>query len=264
MSRREENTVHIATISGGKDSVAMCDLLLKNGYPVDYILFNDTTNEFKLMYEYVKKLKVYFKDRYNKEIIITTPIRNFKDSILRKVIRSKNNRNGQYVGIPVANGEAICHLRKTLKINPTDKWIRKNIKQDYKVYIGFTIDEKSRAKNSNKKEIYPLIEYFNMTENDCKQYLINQEMENPLYKHFARTGCKLCPYKSQTDWWKIYHFFKDDWNEAKQIEEELIKNQKEYCYFIGNKPMERWEKHFKQGSLFDFSDEPVRDCFCKI
>ena len=70
-------------------------------------------------------------------------------------------------------------------------------------------------------------------------------MENPLYKHFTRTGCKLCPYKSQTDWWKIYHFFRDDWNEAKQIEEELIKNQKEYCYFIGE--INRWEsgkKHF--------------------
>ena len=93
----------------------MCDLLLKNGYPVDYIIFNDTTNEYKLMYEYVEKLKTYFKERYKKEIIITTPIRNFKDSILRKVTRSKNNRNGQYVGIPVANGEAICHLRKNFK-----------------------------------------------------------------------------------------------------------------------------------------------------
>jgi len=207
----------------------------------------------------------YFLSRYKKEIIITKPIRNFKDSILRKVIRSKKEkRNGQYIGLPVANGEAMCHLRKTLKINPTDKWIRKNVKEEYKIYIGFTRDEKQRAINTSKKEIYPLIDYFNMSENDCKQYLINQEMENPLYKHFSRTGCKLCPYKSQTDWWKIYHFFNDDWNEAKEIEKQLIKQQNEYCYFIGNKPMEKWEKQFKQGSLFDFSDEPIKDCFCKI
>ena len=74
--------------------------------------------------------------RYSKEITTTTPIRSFKESILRKVTRSKTkSRNGNYVGLPVANGEAMCHLRKTLKINPTDKWIRKNIKEDYKIYI---------------------------------------------------------------------------------------------------------------------------------
>lgn len=265
MIEREENTVYIATISGGKDSVTMCDLLLKNGYPVDYIIFNDTTNEFEEMYLYIEKLKDYFKKRYKKEIITTKPIRNFKDSILRKVTRSKTfSRNGQYVGIPVANGEAMCHLRKTLKIDPTEKWIRKNIKGNYKKYIGYTIDEKSRATNTKGNEIYPLIDFFNMSEVDCKQYLINQEMENYLYKHFTRTGCKHCPYKSEADWWKIYHYFRKDFNEAKEIEKELLLKQKEYCYFIGSEPLTIWENRFKQGSLFDFSDEPLRDCFCKI
>lgn len=265
MIKREENTVYIATISGGKDSVTMCDLLLKNGYPVDYIIFNDTTNEYDEMYKYIEKLKQYFQQRYDKEITTTKPIRNFKDSILRKVNKSKTiSRNGQYVGIPVANGEAICHLRKTLKIDPTDKWIRKNIKGSYKKYIGYTIDEKSRATNKNKNEIYPLIDFFNMSEIDCKQYLINQDMENSLYKYFLRTGCKLCPYKSETDWWKLYNYFKKDFDEAKQIEKELQKIQKEYCFFIGKEPLTVWEKRFKQGSLFDFSDEPLRDCFCKI
>ena len=31
-----KNTKYIATISGGKDSTVMCDLLLKNNYQVDY------------------------------------------------------------------------------------------------------------------------------------------------------------------------------------------------------------------------------------
>lgn len=243
----------------------MCDLLLKNGYPVDYIVFNDTTNEYDLMYEYIEKLKLYFRERYKKEVTTTSPIRNFKDSVLRTVKRSKTiSRNGQYVGIPVADGEAMCHLRKTLKIDPTDKWIRKNIKGKYEKYIGYTVDEKSRAKNKSDNEIYPLIEYFNMKEIDCKRYLENQEMENGLYKQFARTGCKLCPYKSETDWWKIYHYFRKDFEEAKAIENELLKKQKEYCYFIGKEPLSIWEKRFKQGSLFDFSDEPLKDCFCKI
>jgi len=258
------NTKYIATISGGKDSVTMCDLLLKNGYPVDYIIFNDTTQEFDEMIIYIDKIKKYFKDRYNKEIITTYPIRNFKDSVLRKVTRSKTHeRNGQYVGVPVANGKAMCHLRRTLKLNPTDKWIRKNIgKEKYKVYIGYTIDEKNRAVK-NDINIYPLIDYFNMSEQDCKAYTIEQEMENPLYRHFKRTGCSVCPYQSEQDWWKIYNYFYDDFKIALEIEDRL-KEQKEYKYFLGNKPLKEWEKHFKQGSLFDFSDEPLKDCFCKI
>ncbi|WP_026803606.1 phosphoadenosine phosphosulfate reductase domain-containing protein [Aliarcobacter lanthieri] len=54
------NNIYIATISGGKDSVAMTDLLLKNGYPVDYILFYDTFLEFPIMYKYLEKVKKYF------------------------------------------------------------------------------------------------------------------------------------------------------------------------------------------------------------
>lgn len=255
---------YIATISGGKDSVTMCDLLLKNNYPVDYIIFNDTLDEFDDMYEYLEKIKTYFLDRYGKKIITTIPIRNFKDSVLRKVYRSKTeSRNGQYVGLPVASGEAMCHLRKTLKMNPFDKWVRKNLKGiDYRVYVGFTIDESDRAKDDGVS-IYPLIDYFNMSEVDCKKYIVSNEMENTLYRFFNRTGCSKCPYKTERDWYQIYHNFKKVWNEAIAIEDELS-SQKEYKFFLGTKPLREWEMNFKQGSLFDFSDEPVKDCFCKI
>ena len=264
MIKREDGVTYIATISFGKDSTVMCDLLLKNGYPVDYIVFNDTLDEFDLMYEYKIKVEKYFKDRYEKEVVTLLPNRNFNDSVMRTVKNSKNEeRNGQSVGLPVANGEAMCHLRKTLKENPFDSWLRKTIKkQKYKKYIGFTNEESGRAKKSDIN-LYPLIDYFNMSELDCKQYLINQEMENPLYKYFNRTGCAKCPYKSQQDWWNIYHNFKSVWNDALQIEDKL-KEQKEYKFFHGNKPLKEWEAHFKQGSLFDFSDEPLKDCFCKI
>jgi len=255
---------YIATISFGKDSTVMCDLLLKNGFPVDCIVFNDTLDEFDLMYEYKSKVIKYFKERYDKDVITTIPKRNFKDSVLRIVKNSDTaSRNGQFVGLPVANGKAMCHLRKTLKMNPFDSWFRKTIKKEaYKIYTGFTIDEKDRAVESDT-DIYPLIEYFNMSENDCAEYLIEQEMENPLYKYFNRTGCAKCPYKSEQDWWHIYHNFKKVFDEAVEIEE-ILSIQKEYKYFLGNKSLLKWEKHFKQGSLFDFSNEPVRDCFCKI
>ncbi len=42
--------IYIAKLSGGKDSTAMVDLLLRNKYQLDYILFCDTLAEFDEMY----------------------------------------------------------------------------------------------------------------------------------------------------------------------------------------------------------------------
>ncbi len=74
---REDSTVYIATISGGKDSVTMCDLLLKNGYPVDEIIFTDTREEFEEMYIYLEKVKEYFLTRYKKTITVLKPKKTF-------------------------------------------------------------------------------------------------------------------------------------------------------------------------------------------
>lgn len=64
---------YIATLSGGKDSTAMVDMLLRHGRPLDHIVFKDTLHEFELMYRYVERLSEYFKSRYGKEVITLKP-----------------------------------------------------------------------------------------------------------------------------------------------------------------------------------------------
>ncbi|MDA3061640.1 MULTISPECIES: phosphoadenosine phosphosulfate reductase domain-containing protein [unclassified Campylobacter] len=66
---------YFACLSGGKDSSAMVDLLLKNGYPIDYIIFNDTLAEFSAMYEYLAKFNAHLKANYGREITISRPYR---------------------------------------------------------------------------------------------------------------------------------------------------------------------------------------------
>lgn len=261
MIAREEDTTYIATISGGKDSVTMCDLLLKNDYPVDYIIFNDTKKEYKEMQVYIQKLQEYFLLRFKKEIVITHPKKTFEDGIYSIVKESEDkSRNGDFRGLPTPSFP--CHLRNDLKIYPTNKWIKDNIKGKYKIYYGFTKKEHDRIKR-NDESLYPLYDDFKMSEEDCKQYTIDNEMQNTLYNNFKRTGCRLCPFKSETDWWHTFHYYKDVWNEALEIEDKL-KDNKQYKYFLKMKPLKEWEKEFLQGSLFDFSDEPLKDCFCKI
>ena len=43
---------YIATLSGGKDSTAMVDMLLRHGWPLDFIVFKDTLHEFDFVEDY--------------------------------------------------------------------------------------------------------------------------------------------------------------------------------------------------------------------
>ena len=81
--------VHIATLSGGKDSTAMVDMLLRHDRPLDYIVFMDTLHEFELMYRYVERLSEYFKTRYGKEAITLKPEISFEDSVFGKISRGQ-------------------------------------------------------------------------------------------------------------------------------------------------------------------------------
>jgi len=131
---------YIATISGGKDSVAMTDLLLKNGYPVDYIVFNDTKLEFKMMYDYIDKLNNYFKERYKKEIIVTEPRKTFKELIFSS--RTRGKRKGKIKGF-LSPEMPFCDFRKYAKEYPLKDFLKENNIKDYIImYIGFTNDER--------------------------------------------------------------------------------------------------------------------------
>ena len=264
---------YIATISGGKDSVTMCDLLLKNNYPVDYIIFNDTLDEYEEMYVYLDKVDNYFKKKYNKSITRLKPTKTYEQYIFN--VKSRGANIGKISGLPNPTA-GFCEWRKISKIRPLHKWIKENNIEDYKLYIGITTDEKHRAKSTmelanNGMPVYPLIEYFDMSERDCQEYLIEEEMENPLYRHFKRTGCAKCQYKSKADWFNTWKHYPKVWEDIKDLEKRVKEYPIEavsYNIFADFKKTEDLEKEFKkadkQGNLFNFSAEPLKDCFCKI
>jgi len=271
MHNIEKNIIYIATLSGGKDSTVQTDLLLKNGYPVDYIIFYDTLQEFKSMYVYIDKLKEYFRSRYNKEVIVTKPKSTFEDWCYGKINKKGALYDGYIRGIPMVWSEP-CYWRRESKVKAFDDLIKELNIKEHKIYIGYTNDEKNRVMKEDKF-IYPLIDYFNMSEFDCKKYLLDQEMENPLYKNFNRTGCRMCPAQSKKSWFNVWKYFNEDWQYMKIIEDhlnglELQGNKIKNKYWFPNfKTTNDYENEFiklDQRSLFNFSDEPLKDCFCKI
>lgn len=267
MIEREENTVYIATISYGKDSTTMCDLILKNKLPIDEIIFTDTLEEFDEMYEYAKKVNKYLFERYKIKVTNIKPKSTFNDWAYGKITRGE--RRGMTRGLPAIDG-GVCFWRREAKVKPMESYIKNKYKNKTIVfYIGYTLGENRSVKEKWLfKYIYPLQDIFKMTEKDCKEYLINQEMENPLYRHFTRTGCAMCPFQSEKSYYEIYNNYPKVWQKMKERESYLLAEKK--CvnpyWFTNYRTTKDMESIFnkKSTSLFDFSDEPVKDCFCKI
>lgn len=271
---RKENTIYIGTVSGGKDSTSMVDLLLKNNYPLDEIIFTDTLEEFEDMYKYIDKLNNYFTQRYNKPITTLEPKSIFNDWCFGIIEKDGAKRKGQIRGIPTKDG--MCYWRRESKVYPMERYLRKKYpNKKIAFYIGYTLGEnRSIQDNDNFTYLYPLQDIFKMTEEDCKAYLSNQDMENPLYKHFSRTGCAMCPFQSDKSWFNVWKYYPKEWNKCKERELSLKSlTEKGFrvinrYHFIDHNSILDKEKEFKQidkqGILFDFSDEPLKDCFCKI
>ena len=218
------------------------------------------------MIAYVKKVKKYWEQRYGAKIIILKPETTFEDWVFG-VIEDKKAFHYQKVrGLPKVTEP--CFWRREAKVKPFQKWIKENISGDYRVYIGYTTDEKHRMQK-DKTLLYPLIYDYAMSEMACGNYLKEREMENPLYNHFTRTGCAICPYQSEESLYKVYKYYPNWWEYMKKIEEKLLnmKNVKNPLW-KPDKSLKKYEEKFRkkdmQPYLFDFNDEPLRDCFCKI
>lgn len=269
-----QNLVYIAKLSGGKDSTAMCDLLLKHKYPLDYIVFCDTLAEFGEMYDYLGRVKEYFANKYNFTNFITTKPKVSIDDILFMTIGEKSKNSGKIKGAFLPQ-MGFCDWRLYSKMHPQEAFIKELglKKSQIRTYLGITIDEQKRCNRNDKTLLYPLVDDFKMSESDCKEYLISQNMENPLYRHFTRTGCAFCPAQSKKAKFNLWKHYPQVWRKMKQYENQFLKIIENggavyNPYWFNDKPLSEYEKEFEkqdnQKQLFSFDDEPLKDCFCKF
>ncbi|MGN1050412.1 MAG: phosphoadenosine phosphosulfate reductase family protein, partial [Selenomonadaceae bacterium] len=85
-----QETLHIVSFSGGKDSTAMLLMMLERGLPVDKIVCCDTGKEFPTMYEHWKKVESYT----GRKITILREERSF-DYWMFEHIKTKGTRKGK-------------------------------------------------------------------------------------------------------------------------------------------------------------------------
>ena len=216
---KDDSMVHIAKLSGGRDSTAMVFYMLENNMPLDYIIFSDTQQEFPEMYEYLDRVRVRLA-AYGKVITVLGHKRGdtFEDWVFG--ILRRGRLKGHVRGLP--NTIQKCYWQRESKSAPVDKWLKDNIKDEHTLYIGYTYSERKRAsKNTATNQKYPLIEA-KMCEADVDILLKRIDLINPLYELFERTGCAMCPYQKIRGYWLIWLKYPLIWKWMTEIETRLM------------------------------------------
>lgn len=208
--KRSKKNKYIVSFSGGKDSTAMLLILLEKGEPIDEVVYFDAGNwEFPGMADHIDKVEKYT----GLKITRLHPKKSF-DYWFKDRILTKGKRKGiKGCGFP----SLFWRWCTCLKVGTITKYLNKN---DI-VYIGFTVDERSRIKNNNGKTIltYPLIEY-GITERQALEICYTHGFDwGGLYLHFKRVSCWCCPLQSINDLRELYIHYPDLWNRLQKMQD---------------------------------------------
>ena len=198
---------YVASLSYGKDSIAMLLKIKELGLPLDEVIFCEVMFNAEIsgihprQLDFINKAKPKLENILGIKINHLTAQRTYEEQFY--TLKRNGKRIGEIYGFPVLIG-AWCNGR--LKLDVINKYLSLLNKQ-YNViqYIGIASDENARIKNK-ENIIYPLVD-LNITEEQAKQICIDNDLYSPLYNsEIHRDGCWFCnksPLKSLRDIYKL-------------------------------------------------------------
>ena len=208
---------HIASVSFGKDSLAMLLLLMEKGWPLDEVVFYDTGMEFRALYDIRDRVLPLLAQ---KGITYTElkPDYGFEWKMFEKPV---NGRNGFHLGYSWCGGR--CRWGTTDKIVTVERYSRGSCE-----YVGIAADEKPRLEKERKGlKVFPLAET-GMTEADCLRFCYDRGFfweerteAGPvrLYDILDRVSCWCCANKNLKELRNVYRYLPDYWRRLEGLQE---------------------------------------------
>ena len=180
---------YIASLSYGKDSCAMLEIIKQHDMPLDRIVHveimaTDTIPaDLPPMMEFKGKADKIIKERYGVEVEHLHAPQSYVDYFYLEKVQSKE-RKGDIYGFPFQCG-AWCNAR--LKSNILNKLNKPDVIQ----YIGIAADEPNRFHNLTDRKRSPLVEH-GITEAEARKICEELDLLSPIYTQSARGGCWFC------------------------------------------------------------------------
>lgn len=220
---------YIASVSFGKDSLAMLLRLLEENKPLDEVVFYDTGMEFKSIYNIRDKIIEILKEK-NIKFTELKPKCSFEYCMFEKPVKS--GKPNEHKGYSWCGGS--CRWGTMEKIRTIEKYC-----QNAYEYIGIAIDEPKRLeKERRSNKIFPLAEW-NMTEKDCLSYCYDRGFD------WIEDGIHLydildCANKNLKELKNYYLYLPTYWEKLKKLQSKTIRPFKYNKYSIFD-----LEKRFK-------------------
>ena len=210
---------YVASLSFGKDSMAMIIKIKELGLPLDEVIYVDImfddniSGETPEMASFISKAEKILKEKFDIEVTHLRGI-TFKEQFYK--IKQRGKHVGDNYGFPYTIG-AWCNDR--LKMQPIKEYMRKQ-KEQIIQYVGIAYDEPERYERLNHEtHIAPLYD-LKITEKEAMEICEKYDLLSPIYKTSFRGGCWFCPKQrlSQLKW--LYQEHNDLWNILKEMEKD--------------------------------------------
>lgn len=198
-----------ASVSGGKDSLYMLNLILHNldRYPLDGVVHF----ELEIDYPFIKDVIDYMESECKKHGIRFVRIKPRKT--WEELYNQKYEKTGNIWGFPTRKSRWCNNHYKLDAEQQLREWMLSL--GFYTVqYIGYCADEEKRflkRTSTVKREVYPLAEN-GINENEIWQWAKTQSIFNNYYKTNKRCGCMYCPMASYINFAYLLKYYPDNFN----------------------------------------------------
>lgn len=233
---------YIASVSFGKDSLAMLLILLEQNIQLDEVIFYNTGMEFQCIYNIRDKICLLLEEK-NIKYSELKPNKSFEYMMFEKPVKHRDGTCSK--GYSWCGG--CCRWGTSEKNKAIFKYLKDKYGNNFKEYVGIAYDEPNRIKQ-NEQKIY-LLYNLKITEKQCLKFCKEKGfnwLENgiDLYDILDRVSCWCCANKNLKELKNYYKYLPKYWNMLKDFQNRTNRPFKNNKYTIFE-----LEKKFKREDL---------------